>query len=158
LQTWNCWKGPLDNNKNRFYCVNKRQTGGFLMAEAAIKLDGYGYGTPVELRLIPKPFYTYRVYKTWPEDFRVELIDGLIQMIAPPTKKHQWVVGELFGQLRDRVCEPYMSPVGVRLFWEENESDSAVLLPDIVIICTPEQIADEFERKFRPTCLLCFGF
>jgi Uma2 family endonuclease len=38
--------------------------------------------------------YTYADFLEWDEDFRAELLNGEIVMMAAPSSKHQWVSGE----------------------------------------------------------------
>ena len=94
---------------------------------------------PVWLKLVPKRELTYKDYKTWDDDIRVELIDGLVYMMASPDEWHQWALGDLFEQLknllRGRKCTPYAAPFDVRLFYEEDESDKTVVQPDILVVC-----------------------
>ena len=91
----------------------------------------------------PYKGFTYKEYKKWNET-RVELIDGLVYMMASPDEWHQWVSGELLNQLKDqlkgRICTPYGAPLDVRLFYEEDESDKTVIQPDIFVICDESKI------------------
>ena len=48
-----------------------------------------------------KERYTLADALAWDEQDRIELIDGYPVMMAPPTRVHQKISGELFGQLRD---------------------------------------------------------
>ena len=45
-------------------------------------------------------FYTIDDIYALPDGERAELIDGQIYYMAPPTRKHQDIVGELFGTIR----------------------------------------------------------
>ena len=45
---------------------------------------------------VPYNGFTYREYKRW-EETRVELIDGLVYMMASPNEWHQWVTLELLN-------------------------------------------------------------
>ena len=50
---------------------------------------------------LPKEkFYTLADALTWDEQDRIELIQGSPVMMAPPSRVHQKISGELFGQLR----------------------------------------------------------
>ncbi|MDR3333815.1 MAG: Uma2 family endonuclease [Treponema sp.] len=83
--------------------------------------------------------YTYTDYLGWNENERIEIIDGVVYMMAAPSAIHQWVVGELFGQLRDflkkKSCRAFVAPFAVRLFPQANLRDDTVVEPDIVVIC-----------------------
>lgn len=94
--------------------------------------------------------YTYGDYITWPEDKRIELIDGQAYMMAPPSRIHQKVLGGIFYQffnyLQNKSCEVYTAPFGVRLpsSNEENDKDiKTVVEPDIVVICDKSKLDDE---------------
>ncbi len=50
--------------------------------------------------------HTYREYRTWPEDVRYELIDGMAYAMAPPVRIHQRLVGELYRQIADALEDP----------------------------------------------------
>ena len=58
--------------------------------------------------------YTLADAMTWNEDERTELISGLPVMMAPPSRIHQKIVGELFAQihgyLEGKKCEAYGLP------------------------------------------------
>ena len=46
-------------------------------------------------------FYTIDDIYALPDGERAELIDGQIYYMAPPTRKHQDIAGELFGTIRE---------------------------------------------------------
>jgi Uma2 family endonuclease len=78
--------------------------------------------------------YTWADYRSWPEDERWELIDGVAyDMSAAPSIRHQDVVlglsSRLEQQLRGRPCRPFIAPIDVRL------SDADVVQPDILVVC-----------------------
>ena len=89
-------------------------------------------------------YYTYADFLEWDEDFRAELLDGEIVMMAPPTTKHQIISGELFFKIRSylegKSCKVFAAPFGVRLFPKKDKSDDTVFQPDIVVLCDPEKI------------------
>ena len=47
--------------------------------------------------------YTIDDIYALPDGERAELIDGQIYYMAPPTRKHQDIVGELFGTIREYI-------------------------------------------------------
>lgn len=75
---------------------------------------------------------------------RAELIDGQIYMMAPLTRKHQDIAGELFGTIREYIrantgsCRLYVAPFAVFL----NENDRNYVEPDISVICNPNKLND----------------
>jgi len=92
----------------------------------------------------PKYNNTYADFLEWDEDFRAELHDGEVVIMAPPVTKHQQVIGELFFQIRSyldgKSCKVFPAPFGVRLFPKKDRSDDTVFEPDIVVICDQEKI------------------
>ena len=69
---------------------------------------------------IKKGRYTFTDCLAWDEKERAELIGGEIVMMAPPSRVHQKICGELFRQLANflegKKCEVYAAPFAVRLF------------------------------------------
>ena len=92
----------------------------------------------------PKYNNTYVDFLGWDEDFRAELHDGEVVLMAPPLTKHQRVSGELFFQIRSylegKSCKVFPAPFGVRLFPKKDRSDDTVFEPDIVVICDQEKL------------------
>lgn len=97
-----------------------------------------------------KRIYTYADYLSWPEDERVELIDGTPYLQAAPSRIHQKVLSELHRQIANflvgKECEVYPAPFHVVLDLEEeveNEADKQnVFEPDISIICDGTKLDD----------------
>ncbi|WP_295437144.1 Uma2 family endonuclease [uncultured Thiodictyon sp.] len=90
-------------------------------------------------RAQPLEHFTWSDYRSWPDDERWELIDGLAYaMSAAPSIKHQDVVGRLFIRielpLRGTPCRPFVAPTDVKL------SESDVVQPDILVVCDPAKI------------------
>lgn len=56
-----------------------------------------------------------------PHGRRAELIEGRIYYMAPPTRKHQCIAGELFAVIREYIranhgtCKVYLAPFAVFL-------------------------------------------
>lgn len=80
-----------------------------------------------------------------PEGERAELIDGQIYYMAPPSRKHQRLAGELFATIREYIqkkggpCEVDIAPFAVFL----NEHDQTYVEPDISVICDPDKLDDK---------------
>jgi len=97
--------------------------------------------------------HTYGEYLSWPDDLRYELIDGRAYAMSPaPTRRHQEIVGELFGQihnqLRGHQCRAYVAPFDVRLP-RGNESDddiNTVVQPDIAVFCDRSRLDERGAR------------
>jgi len=100
---------------------------------------------------IPK-VYTYADYLGFPEDARVELIDGVIYDMSPaPSRKHQKIVVELttvinnYLKVSKKPCEIYTAPFDVVLTKEGQDEKQAtnVVQPDISIICDKRKLTDK---------------
>lgn len=89
--------------------------------------------------------YTVDDWFALPDGVRMELIDGKLYDMAPPTYTHQYIAGQLFAEIEialragGRKCLPLMSPVGVQL----NKDNKNVLEPDVLIVCDKEK----FDRR-----------
>jgi len=90
--------------------------------------------------------YTWADYEKWEEDFRCELIDGVVYMMAPPIINHQDVVGTIYFELRAKLkgkkCKPFVSPIRVRLFPSKDKTDRDVLLPDVIVVCDESKLVN----------------
>lgn len=79
------------------------------------------------------------------EQERAELIDGQIYFMAPPSRKHQRIVGELFVMIRNYIknkqgsCEVNVAPFAVFL----DESDTNYVEPDISVVCDPGKLNEK---------------
>ena len=65
--------------------------------------------------------------------------------MAPPTRKHQRIAGEIFAVIREYInthngsCEVDIAPFAVFL----NEDDINYVEPDISVICSPGKLTDK---------------
>lgn len=97
--------------------------------------------------------YSYADLLDWPDDVRYELYDGFPVALASPSRRHQGISGELFGQLRDflkgKPCRVYAAPLDVRPF-ESNDDAAAdvrtVLQPDLMVVCDHDKLDDRGVR------------
>lgn len=85
--------------------------------------------------------YTIVDYMGWPDDGRLELIDGNAYNMTPaPTFRHQQIVGAFFrilaNKLAGKSCVAAISPIDVVL------SSSDVVQPDIVVVCDKKKITE----------------
>ena len=85
----------------------------------------------------------------WPEDERVELIEGKAVMMATPKRIHQRILSQLLFQiesfLRGKRCEVYPAPFAVRLFEQDGdrpEDVDTLLEPDLTVVCDPGKLDD----------------
>jgi Uma2 family endonuclease len=92
--------------------------------------------------------YTYRDYKTWPDDERWELIHGVAWNMSPaPSVSHQRLLGRLHltvGQfLEGKGCQVLLAPVDVYLPGspDQDEDDvDTVVQPDLLVACDPDKV------------------
>ena len=88
--------------------------------------------------------YTLDDYYRFPEDVRVELIDGVIYDMTAPASVHQIIGGYIYSRLlqyvRDRggACLPMIAPVDVQL----DCDDKTMVEPDVVVVCDRDKIID----------------
>lgn len=97
----------------------------------------------VIMPLAQQKLYTIDDIYSLPDGQRAELIDGHIYYMAPPSRKHQEIAGELFTIINSYIkvnngsCKPYISPFAV--FLSDN---SNYVEPDISIICDRNKLTD----------------
>lgn len=94
---------------------------------------------------LPKErLYTIEDIFSLPTGERAELIDGDMYMMAPPSRKHQYIAGELFTIINNYIkekkgnCTPYIAPFAVFL----NNNNTNYVEPDISVICDPSKLSD----------------
>jgi Uma2 family endonuclease len=89
-------------------------------------------------------YYTYADYLEWDEDFRAEIIDGELYMMATPSRFHQSISmalsARIYNFLLGKTCKVYVAPFTVRLFPRRDGSDDTVLEPDITVVCDPSKL------------------
>jgi len=99
--------------------------------------------------------WTYRHYRTWPEDERWELIDGeACDMRAAPSLAHQRIVGTLYFRIRAWLeehglrCEAIIAPADVLLPRGDEADDEvdSVVQPDLSVVCDASKLRDDFVR------------
>ncbi|GHV92029.1 hypothetical protein AGMMS50268_25320 [Spirochaetia bacterium] len=86
-----------------------------------------------------KQQYTYADMLQWDQDYRAEIIDGVLYAAEPPAAYHQDISMQLLLQignfLKGKTGKVFPGPFGVRLFPKEDLSDNTVLEPDITVVC-----------------------
>ena len=86
--------------------------------------------------------YTLEDYYAWPEDQRIELIDGVIYNMTAPATLHQFITGDVFRQIdncilaHDGKCVALISPVDVQL----DRDQKTMVQPDVIIVCDRDKI------------------
>ncbi len=97
------------------------------------------------MALASMKIYTIEDIYDLPDGQRAELIDGQLYMMAPPSRQHQEIAGELFGIIREYIkknkgnCKPYIAPFAVFL----NENNMNYVEPDISVICDTGKLNDK---------------
>ena len=85
--------------------------------------------------------YTCAEIESWDTDERFELIDGVIYVMASPSRAHQKISGSLFYQLynflKGKTCEVYSAPFAVYL-----DKNDTLVQPDIVVVCDKSKLTD----------------
>ncbi|MBF0501709.1 MAG: Uma2 family endonuclease [Candidatus Riflebacteria bacterium] len=91
--------------------------------------------------------YTYGDYLKFPDEFRCEIIDGVLYDMTPaPNRDHQKILVELVFQfhrfLKGKPCEVLCAPFDVRLprADEPDEEIRTVVQPDLLVICDKSKI------------------
>lgn len=86
----------------------------------------------------PQIRYTWQDYRSWDDDKRWELIDGIPYLMSSPRTLHQEVIGAFYmgmaAALRKRPCRVYLSPLDVKL------SDWDVVQPDLLVVCDRSRV------------------
>ena len=97
--------------------------------------------------------HTYGDYRSWPEDVRYELIDGVAYEVSPaPTLPHQDIAGgiyaQLIGKLGKGTCRAYIAPVDVCLpkGAEADEQIDTVVQPDVLVVCDAGKLSERGVR------------
>ncbi len=92
--------------------------------------------------------FTYADYRTWPEDERWELIDGVAWNMSPaPSVRHQRMLRKLGTRIDNylvgKECEPFYAPVDVFFAaysgQDGNEVDT-IVQPDLIVVCDPDKL------------------
>lgn len=97
------------------------------------------------LALSDEKLYTVDDIYALPDGERAELIDGHFYNMAPPTRQHQRIAGEIFAVIREYInnnngpCEVDIAPFAVFL----NEDDINYVEPDISVICNTNKLTDK---------------
>jgi len=91
--------------------------------------------------------YTFADILAWDIDARIELIDGVPYMMAPPSTEHQRIAGELYRQIANflvgKKCQAFPAPFGVRLFSRKEDApddETGLLEPDITVVCDRDKL------------------
>ena len=86
--------------------------------------------------------YTLEDYYQFPDDVRLELIDGVIYYMSSPTSAHQLIGGYIHSRMLQHVlnnggeCLPMIAPMDVQLDCDEK----TMVEPDVLIVCDRDKI------------------
>ena len=107
-----------------------------------------------------KARYTFADAHTWNENERIEIINGEALMMAPPSRVHQEISGEIFRQLANylegKKCRVYAAPFAVRLFERDVEAPEDVdtmVEPDLSVVCDSDKL-DKYGCKGAPDVVI----
>jgi Uma2 family endonuclease len=88
--------------------------------------------------------YTYADYLEWEGPQRYQLFNGEAFQMASPSVTHQGILMGLSSKfdnwLEGKPCRAFASPLDVRLFPKEDNSDNTVLQPDLLVVCDKNKI------------------
>ena len=92
--------------------------------------------------------FTLDQWRTWPENERWELIDGIAYAMSPaPRIPHQNHAGNLFRKLGNflegKPCQPFMAPADVFLPDDSEEATDTVVQPDVFVVCDGDKVHDD---------------
>jgi Uma2 family endonuclease len=101
----------------------------------------------------PHDRFTYRHYRTWPDEERWELIDGHAWAMSPaPRRRHQEINQRLALEigifLKGKPYKIYEAPFDVMLPRAEEPDDEVdtVVQPDIVVFCDRSKLTERGAR------------
>ena len=92
--------------------------------------------------------FSYADYLSWPDDEKLEIIEGVAYGMSPePAREHQRVSAIIFAKiynfLSGKECEVYFAPFDVRLAETEDAVDEeieTVVQPDIIVVCDQNKL------------------
>ena len=113
--------------------------------------ESFVYGTsalsgdePLKYEKKKSKKHTIEDYYALPDDYRVELIDGVFYDMAAPSTVHQTILGELYIQFynciktHNRPCKVFFAPLDVQL-----DCDIFTMVqPDLLVICDIAKLAN----------------
>ncbi len=86
--------------------------------------------------------YTLEDYYAIPDEYRAELIDGVLYDMTAPRVDHQMVAGQIYAMLLSYIsqnggtCIPFIAPADVQL----DKDDKTMIQPDVFVVCDRSKI------------------
>lgn len=97
------------------------------------------------MQVLKEKLYSIEEYwKLCSDDPYVELIDGILYNMSPPSRIHQKILGYIFTRISNyiektnSICEVYPAPFAVQL----SQDEDTIVEPDISVICDPKKLTD----------------
>ncbi|MBS6602035.1 MAG: Uma2 family endonuclease [Clostridium sp.] len=95
--------------------------------------------------------YTFKDYLTFPDDKRLEIIEGQIFNMGSPSTIHQelsiWLSSTIYNYIKVNkgACKVFTAPYDVILKDDEEDIEDShnVVIPDISVICDKNKITDK---------------
>lgn len=92
--------------------------------------------------------FTLDQWRSWPENERWELIDGIAYAMSPaPRIPHQNYAGDLFRKLGNfldgKPCKPFIAPADVFLPDDSEDGTDTVVQPDVLVVCDEGKVQDD---------------
>ena len=115
-----------ENDRHNVNCLNTKPAATMTLQEKAVSYRADS----------KQGHYTLEDYYAFPDDRRVELIDGYIFDMAAPSQIHQTILAQLYLQLVPCAdahpdCRIFIAPLDVRL----DNDDYTMVQPDLLIVC-----------------------
>lgn len=128
--------------------VKSKDYGGMIVLGKFFHMTNYpgGVQEPSNYQAIVKEKkageYTIKDLEAFPNNVRVELIDGTIYDMSAPQTVHQFAVGEIHRQIQNFIlnnkgdCSAFVAPIDVKL---DCDNDTMVQ-PDVLILCDKSKL------------------
>jgi Uma2 family endonuclease len=92
--------------------------------------------------------FTLDQWRSWPQDERWELIDGIAYAMSPaPRIPHQNHAGDLYRKLGNflegKPCQPFIAPADVYLPDDSEDGADTVVQPDVLVVCDEGKVQDD---------------
>lgn len=82
-----------------------------------------------------------------PQGQRAELIDGQLQMMAPPSTRHQMLLNlinvQIYNYIQDHQGKCQVLPAPFAVFLKDEDGQENYVEPDLSVICDPEKLDEK---------------